>query len=380
MSFPKKGRVLFTATGVRGFITRFLLPYLKWFKGQGWEVWVAAKNDFPDGWCDIPYCDRFIPIAFARNPFSRDNKSAYRQLCSLFSSERFDIVHTHTPVGSVLTRLAARDARRKGTKIIYTAHGFHFFDGAPLSNWLLWYLVERTMSRFCDCLVTINQEDRERAMRFAYCRVEYVPGVGIDLSRFRPSVGLDNRRIIVRRDFGLLDDDFVLFVVGEMIPRKNQKVIVDALSLLPENVKLFICGDGPLQGDLAREAASLGVSQRVRFLGYRDDVNMVMLAGDALVHPSFQEGLPVAVMEAMASGLPVIASAIRGIVPDLIEPGVNGLAVEHPDAKAIADMVCSLQQNSSFAASLAAQAYEDVQRFDVDRLLERYGELYESLY
>lgn len=185
--FPKYGKVLFSATLVRGHIAKFHIPYLKWFKEHGWETWVAAKDDYPDGDCKIPYCDHFVNIDFARSPFSKQTVVAYKQLRKLFAEERFDIVHTHTPVGGVLTRLAARDARRYGTKVIYTGHGFHFYDGAPAVNWMLWYPVERIMSRFTDVLITINDEDFKRANKFAHCNVEYVQGVGIDLDRFDSS-------------------------------------------------------------------------------------------------------------------------------------------------------------------------------------------------
>mgnify|MGYP002726685610 FL=1 len=134
MSFPEHGKVLFSATLVRGHIAKFHIPYLKWFKEQGWETWVAAKNDYPDGTCEIPYCDHFVNIDFARSPFSKQTMVAYGQLRELFLHERFDLVHTHTPVGGVLTRLAARGSRKSGTKVVYTAHGFHFYDGAPLLN------------------------------------------------------------------------------------------------------------------------------------------------------------------------------------------------------------------------------------------------------
>lgn len=156
MGFPAHGKVLFSATLVRGHIAKFHIPYLKWFKEQGWETWVAAKNDYPDGTCEIPYCDHFVNIDFARSPFSKQTVVAYRQLKDLFAKERFEIVHTHTPVGGVLTRLAAREARNIGTKVIYTAHGFHFYDGAPFVNWLLWYPVERAMARLTDVLITIG--------------------------------------------------------------------------------------------------------------------------------------------------------------------------------------------------------------------------------
>lgn len=378
MRFPAHGKVLFSATVARDHIAKFHIPYLKWFKERGWETWVAAKNDYPDGVCRIPHCDHFVDIDFARSPFSSQTIIAYRQMRKLFEHERFDVVHTHTPVASVLTRLAARDARREGTKVLYTAHGFHFYDGAPVGNWLMWYPVERAMSRFCDVLIAINREDFARANRFAHCRVERIPGVGVDLSRFRPRSAED--RSAKRVELGLAEGDFALLSVGDLIPRKNQAIAVDALAYLSPCTQLLVCGEGPLRNELIARARRLGVYDRVHLLGFRDDVESIMQACDVLVFPSVHEGLPVAVMEAMASGLPVVASDIRGICPDLIKPGWNGIATKHPDARRIASLVCRLQSEPDFAHMLAERAVQDAECCSIERLLRRYEELYESLH
>lgn len=372
MIFPEHGRVLFTATLVRGHIAKFHIPYLKWFKEQGWETWVAAKNDYPDGVCEIPYCDRFVNIDFARSPFSKQTFVAYRQLRDLFAREHFDIVHTHTPVGGVLTRFAARDARKSGIKVLYTAHGFHFYKGAPIQNWLLWYPVERFMSRFTDVLITINNEDFERAKRFARCRVEYVPGVGIDLSKFAIAGCRDEKRI----ELGISDNSFALLSVGDLIPRKNQAAIVRALPLLPKNVKLYICGDGQERDNLLRLANELEVIDRVSLLGFRDDIAEIMAACDCLVFPSIHEGLPVSVMEAMASGLPVIASSIRGIDPDLIEDHVEGLLLSDLYSRTIASAVSNLMTNQGLSSRLARNALKRAKEFESNKVIDRVSSLY----
>ena len=374
MSFPEHGRVLFSATLVRGHIAKFHIPYLKWFKERGWETWVAARNDYPDGVCEIPYCDNFVNIDFARSPFSRQTLVAYRQLRDLFRCERFDIVHTHTPVGGVLTRLAARDARRSGTRVLYTAHGFHFYKGAPLANWLLWYPVERVMSRLTDVLITINQEDYERAKRFAHCQVEYVPGVGVDLSRFAAVKCRDSKR----GELGLAPDDFAMLSVGDLIPRKNQAAIVQALHLLPGNVRLIVCGEGPERGSLLELAKGLGVADRVSLLGFRDDMADVMAACDCLVFPSIHEGLPVSVMEAMAAGLPVVASDIRGIEPDLLSDRESGLVLPEATPGAIASAVSELMKDAGLRDRLIRGSVESVRRFGLEEALETTSNVYEG--
>lgn len=365
MSLPDHGRVLFSATLVRGHIAKFHIPYLRWFKEQGWETWVAARNDYPDGVCEIPYCDHFVNIDFSRSPFSKQTLVAYRQLRNLLACERFNIVHTHTPVGSVLTRLAARDARKAGTKVIYTAHGFHFYKGAPIKNWLLWYPVERIMSRFTDVLITINHEDYERARKFAHCRVEYVPGVGVDLSSF----AVVKCRNSKRKELGFAESDFVVLSVGDLIPRKNQSSVVRALSLLPDNVRLIICGEGQERKNLFTLARDLDVSDRVSLLGFRDDVAEIMAACDCLVFPSVHEGLPVSVMEAMASRLPVVASSIRGIDPDLLLDRESGILLPDTEAASIASAVLELIVDPVLRAHLVQGAIASVRRFSLEEAL-----------
>lgn len=374
MSFPEHGRVLFSATLVRGHIAKFHIPYLKWFKEQGWETWVAANNDYPNGVCEIPYCDHFVDIDFARDPFSGQTLVAYRQLRDLFAREHFDIVHTHTPVGSVLTRLAARNARRVEAKVIYTAHGFHFYKGAPLANWLLWYPVERFMSRFTDVLITINNEDYERARRFARCRVEYVPGVGVDFSRFVAVKCRDAKRA----ELGLVDGDFAILSVGDLISRKNQAAIVRALPLLPDSVKLIVCGEGSEKKNLLSLAAGLGVADRVSLLGFRDDIADIMAVCSCLVFPSIHEGLPVSVMEAMAVGLPVVASSIRGIDPDLLSDRESGILLPDAEPSSIAGAVSELIVDPELRTRLAEGSVASVRRFGLEEALAATSRIYEG--
>ena len=160
----------------------FHLPYLEWFKKNGYETHVCARNDYENMEdCRIPYCDKYFNFPFQRSPFKFKNIMVYYQLKRLIESNHYDVIHCHTPMGGVLTRFAARKVRRKGTKIIYTAHGFHFYKGAPLKNWLLYYPVEKLLSRFTDVIITINKEDYYIAQRFKAKQIDYIPGVGIDV-------------------------------------------------------------------------------------------------------------------------------------------------------------------------------------------------------
>ena len=195
-------KVLFIATVVKTHIMEFHIPYLKMFKDMGWETAVAARNDFenPDD-CVIPYCDKYYDIHFERNPFKPQNISAYRQLKHIIDTEGYDIIHCHTPVGGVIGRMASGRARRQGSKVFYTAHGFHFFHGSSPVSWILYYPVERLFARMTDVLITINTEDYKTAKSFKAGMVEYTPGVGVNTEKIRHGVQTDRKT--KRKEFGM---------------------------------------------------------------------------------------------------------------------------------------------------------------------------------
>ena len=229
-------KVLFTAT-VNSHILHFHLPYLKMFKEKGYEVHVATGDVG-----DIPYCDKKHLVSFDRNPFSIKNVKAIFQLREIMKFEDFDLVHTHTPSASVVTRLAAKNFRKYGMKVFYTAHGFHFYKGAPLKNWLLFYPIERFMARYTDVLITINLEDFNFAKRKFRTNVEYIPGVGVDTNRFM-DIREDEKKKL-REELNIDENEFVIIYPAELRKGKNQVVAISALrKLIFENfinVKLLL--------------------------------------------------------------------------------------------------------------------------------------------
>lgn len=310
------GKILFVAS-VSSHLRGFHLPFMRWFQERGWRVETAANDE-----TGLPVTDAHHVIPFSRSPFSRSNIAAYRQLRELLVTGGFDIVHCHTPVAAMLTRLAARSLRSRGLRVIYTAHGFHFWKGAPLKNWLAFYPVEKLCSYFTDDLITINREDEAFARAHLNARhTHYVAGVGVDLTRFAPN---DEERRDKRRELNLDDSQTLLLTVGELSVRKNQEVILRAMAAAnrPE-VHLAFAGRGDLRESYAALARELGIADRIHFLGFRNDVQGFFNAADLFLFPSLQEGLSVALMEALACRLPVIASRIRGN-SDLITDGVNG--------------------------------------------------------
>lgn len=317
----KQKKVLFVATVVKTHINVFHLPYLEMFKNKGFKTYVCAKNDFENKEdCIIPYCDEYYDIPFERSPFNLKNLKAYIELKKIIEKEKFDIIHCHTPVASILTRIAAIKSRKSGTKVIYTAHGFHFFKGAPIINWLIYYPIEKICSYLTDILITINKEDYNLAInKMKSKEVYYIPGVGIDIKKFS-NIDISKKR----KEIGIDDNIIMLLSVGELIKRKNHEIIIKALSKLEdEKIHYFIAGSGELKDYLTEIAEKFNLSNRVHILGFRNDIGELCKIADVFCFPSLQEGLPVALMEAMAVGVPIVCSNIRGNT-DLIENNING--------------------------------------------------------
>lgn len=309
-------KVLFVATVVKTHIREFHIPALKMFKEKGWETAVAARNDYeiPED-CIIPYCDAYYDIPFERFPLKPGNIQAYKQLKKIIDEEHYDIIHCHTPVGAMLARLAGRKARKNGSRVIYTAHGFHFYKGAPLLNWLVYFPVEWLCSFMTDTLITINQEDYNFAQKHMHAKqIEYVPGVGIDLPKIeQQQADVQNKRA----ELQIPPDKVWILTVGEMTKNKNHKSLIEAISEIPD-LYLTIAGRGTEQQALLEQIDRLNLADRVKLLGYRSDVFELCKAADVFAFPSYREGLPVALMEAMACGKPIVCSAIRGNT-DLID-------------------------------------------------------------
>lgn len=269
---------------------------------------------------------RVYPIECTRSVVCKGNFNAIRELREVVSKNTYDIVHCHTPIAAACVRVACRRLRKNGMKVVYTAHGFHFFKGAPLKNWLFYYPVEKLLSYWTDCLITINREDYQRAKKkFHAKRTEYVPGVGIDLEKFCSGFVDINEK---RKSLGISENDIMLLSVGELSERKNHEAVIRALAGIDNaEIKYFVAGQGGLQGHLSALIKEYGMEDNITLLGYRTDISELCQAADLFVFPSKQEGLPVAMMEAIACGTPVICSRIRGNV-ELIQ---NEMAMFDPD-------------------------------------------------
>ncbi len=328
-------------TRVSGFVPQFEMNNVRLLQDMGYEVHYAANyetivygndNSRLDGTGVIRH-----QIDFERSPFSPSVRKSYGQLKELLLQEQFELIHCHMPMSAVVTRMAAQAVRRKtGRKVpvLYTAHGLHFYTGAPLANWM-YYPVERFLAKYTDRLILINEEDYQRASKFPVRgSVEHTKGIGMRLEKFKDyqkeacSQKQENTQTELQKRYEIPAGHKVLISVGELTKRKNNITMIEAMSELKDlSLTYLICGSGPKEQELKQRVQELGLEKQVKFAGYVTDVPALLQQADCFVFPSFQEGLPVAVMEAMAVGLPVIASRIRGIT-DLIEHTKGGYLVE----------------------------------------------------
>lgn len=353
-------KVLFVAS-VMEHIKVFHIPYLNYFRGMGYEIYVATKDDEK-----IEICDKYIVIPFERSPLKKNNFIAYKKLRELFKTENFDVIHCHTPVAAFLTRIAARNVREKGTKVIYTAHGFHFFKGAPLLNWLIYFPVEWVSSFFTDVLITINKEDYAFAQKHLHAKeIKYIPGVGLDTEKiFNTSIDRTKKR----KEIGISEDDFAVLSIGELNDNKNHETILKAISLTKDkSIKYVICGRGSKEEYLKNVAKQLGMEEKLILLGYRMDIAEICKACDLFAFPSKREGLPVSLMEAMAAGLPCVVSKIRGN-SDLIEDGIAGYSCLPCDVEMFCKRIVELKNDIPLRMKMKDNNIETVKKFDIKNL------------
>jgi len=370
------GRILFCAT-VAHHLERFHQPVMRWFKSRGWEVHAAAAGPL-----ELPWADRKFDVPFSRSPASLTNLDAYRQIRRIIEEGGYRLIHCHTPTASALTRLAARRARRGGARVLYTAHGFHFHAGGPKLNWALYYPLERQLARLTDCLITINEEDFRLAAgrRFPAGRIVRVHGVGVDLERFKPADAETRGGMRARLGYGA--DDQLLFYAAEFNKNKNQRMLIEALALLKDEfprARLLLAGDGPLRPACEALADRLGVRERTVFLGYRQDIADWLPSLDIAVASSFREGLPVNVLEAMACGLPVVATSNRGH-RELVQGGRNGWLVPPGDAERMADRVRRLLLDPRERASFGGAGRAIVSSaYSLDKVMAEMRAIYASI-
>lgn len=372
-----------------------VISFIEWFNKEnvdflkntlGCEVHLACNLDYMED-TDIERTKRYIEklkadgiilynIPFARSPLKLENRKAYKILKDIINSNNFDLIHCHTPAASMITRLSARKARKNGSVVMYSCHGFHFHNAAPKKNWMVYYPIERFLSRFCDYIVTINREDFNRAKTFHAPNVRYIPSVGVDINRIK-NVSIDKAEY--KRSIGVPEDAVLLLSIGELIERKNHEVIIKALGELGrKDIYYAICGKGPLLDYLKTLADERGIGDRVIFLGFRKDIPELCHTADISAFPSKIEGLGLAGVEAMAAGVPLVSSNVHGIL-DYVKNGETGYACDPCDYKAFAEAIDRLASDNSLREGMREACIKATEPFEISNALNVMWDIYREI-
>jgi glycosyltransferase involved in cell wall biosynthesis len=373
---------MLTVATVPGTITGFLLPYMDRLRDRGWRVDAAAADGR-----EVPeltdHVDHLWRVPWSRRSIDpRNITTALAATRRLLRHGRYDVVHAHTPVAALVTRLAvAMLPARDRPAVAYTAHGFHF-DGSGRDGPIEWLFarLERIAGRWTDRLIVINEVDREMAERLQLVptdRILHLPGIGVDLDWYRPTPGVRAGAAALRSALGLSDADTLFAMVAYFDPRKNHRLVLQALHQLGRrDLHVAFAGEGSLQAVYAAEAEQLGIADRVHFLGAIDDVRPLIAASVATLLPSFREGLSRAVLESLAMGVPVLGSRVRGVA-ELVEPG-GGTLIDPTDAGALAAAMAQLATDPAGCFDRAA-VDERLQPCRIDHLLAAHDEMYDEL-
>ena len=367
-------KILYLST-IIGTINSFFIPHIKVLQENDHIVDIAGNITSTLSTKLKSVVKTIWNLPLERNPLSFNNLTALRKLIKIIKLNKYDIVHVHTPVASVIGRLGCIITK---TKCFYTAHGFHFYKGAPLLNWLIYFPIEWFLSFFTDTIICINKEDFELAKKYFHAnKTEYIPGVGINIDKFA-NVKIDREQ--KRKELGIPNNCKLLLSVGELNNNKNHQVVLKALAELKNsNIHYAICGNGNLYNYLLNLAKHLNVDKQFHLLGSRSDVPEVLKCADIFIHPSLREGLPVSVMEAMASGLPCIVSNIRGNV-DLIQNKVNGFIANDYLPTTYAKLIIELLEDKAKKGLSSSQIIEFSKKFGIENVVSLISKLYENIY
>lgn len=365
-------KILYITT-ISDTINAFLVPHIKSLVEQGYKVDCAANivEEFSEELIDIGV--QIFEVPFTRNPLDINNLKAFKKLKKIQENNNYDIVHVHTPIAGMYGRMLK--LKFKSLKTIYTVHGFHFYKGAPLLNWLIYYPIEKIMANFTDSMITMNSEDYERAKTFNAKEVYFLNGVGIDLKHYDYKL-FDKEK--ERRKLNLNNDDFVILMIAEANKNKNINQVINATELLKRDgieVKTLIAGDGVMLEELRLEIKKRNLEDNVYMLGYRTDIRELISCCNIGILTSYREGLPRNIMELMAFGKPVIGTNVRGI-RDLIKDDVNGYLVGINDDNQTVDKIKLLYNDKALLERMSKNAMLDSEKYSIDVILNVLLEIY----
>lgn len=369
-------KILLTAT-VQSHIAQFHRPLVEILHEKGYEVHVAARNNLGEkNGLKLDFIDKVYDVPFSRSPKSKDNIKAYFDLKKIISENSYEVIHCNTPMGGIITRLAARNTRKNGTKVFYTAHGFHFYKGASKKNWLIFYPIEKVMARFCDTLITITKEDYQLARKKFHTNVVHIHGVGVYGERYH-AVDLKTRATL-RASENLGERDYVVLCIGELNQNKNQKTLISAAMVLKNeipNLKILIAGNGPLEQELKDQITDFGLGNNIQLLGYRTDLEKITPAVDLVASCSYREGLPLNILEALLCKKPVVVSNNRGH-RELVKDGCNGYIVKVDAVEDYADRIRKICNEPETAEKMGEYGWRIAQAYTVESVKKELEQIY----
>lgn len=374
-------KILLTAT-VQSHICQFHKPLVEMLHKHNCEVHVAARNNLAEkNGLKLDFAEKVFDVTFSRSPKSKDNIKAYKQLKKIIDEGQYDIVHCNTPMGGIVTRLAARKARKNGTKVFYTAHGFHFYKGAPMKNWIVFYPIEKFFANhYTDKLITITNEDYDLANEKFKCQIERIHGVGVDEKRYF-SISEEEKKKL-RLEMGYNENQKLILCIGELLPNKNQqmaiRMMLEILKKYPDAM-LLIAGNGPEKNNLDDLIAELGLKNNVKLLGYVTNLEDYQHIADICVSCSKREGLPLNIVEAMMSGTPVVATYNRGH-RELITDEQNGYLVSINDNSLMIEKVLTLLDDINVYKSTSENAILKGNEYSKTAVIEDLRKVYSNVF
>ena len=362
------------AANVDYFFLKFLIPQLKYFHDNSYIVHTASRNED----VEIPYVDKKHDVCFARSFNIKDNINSYRQMKKIIKENDYDIIFCHTPFGGAITRLAAKKVRTNA-RIIYMAHGFHFYDGAPLKYWLIFYNAEKYLSKYTDTIITINRYDYEKAKKDFYCNVEFVEGIGLIPEKMDEFITKEEKRLL-RKQLGIKENDYVMIYAAEISERKRQEWLVQTLEKTLKKHKdmhLLLPGKDLIENRCQKLVDKLCLTKQVHLLGFRKDVAKLLKISNLALSSSRQEGLPVNVMEAMYNKIPLVVTKCRGNA-DLVENGKNGFFVDVNDNISFAKDVEILYKDKELSNKMGNNSKKMIKKYLLENVIENYIKIYET--
>ena len=346
-------------------------PYLKWFHEQGFIVHTATNSTQK-----LDNVDKQFNIPVQRNPFKLNNIKAVFKLKKIIEAEKYDIIHTHTPMGAAITRLASIKYRKThDVKIIYTAHGFHFYKGCPLINWIIYYPVEKILSKFTDLIITMNQEDYEFAKKHFDTTIKYIPGIGFNEEKIKRTLTSKEQKLL-KDNLGIKKNAYIISYIAEIQKRKRQMYLLKTIKKMKLTNEIFLLvGEDQKSQKIKRYIKVNHLEEHVKIIGFKDNVEDYLDISNLIISVSNQEGLPLNIMEAMFKNKSIIVTKCRGNT-DLIKDKTNGIVVDLNNKKELIDAILLLKNNQVYAKQLGDNNKRFISKYSINNVLPIMAKIY----